>query len=634
MAADQAAEPQGQLLAIFRRYALLIGLLAVLGGAAGAGAAMILPAPYTATATVLVSPLEGNPYSPQGRGDDLINLETEAQLISTDTVAKLAARRLGRTPGGTVSVTVPPNTQVLNLTYTAGGAQEARGGAQAFAESYLDYRRQRAQAVVDGRLKKLQDQSKRVERALRTANQEMRGATGAQRAYLSQRITAYTNQLGVIDEQANDIGSTPINAGQVITPAGLPPGSGGMRMVMFAGGGLAAGLVLGVLIMLLRERVNQRLRDAEGIEALGVRTLSTVPPGDPLALVSAPKSAAGEAYRRLRAAVVATAPKTPVAILVSNATPGSGARRPSANLAVSLAFAGAGTIMIDATGEDADLAELFGLQPAKGLSDALLQGTDPAELLVQADSQLRLLPRGPRAAEAAHRFSGPRMREAVKLLRRRADFLIINAPSLHDADAQALMTFVDAVILVVDRGVTTRQELRQAHIEAERAGVTVLGAVLEPADPGGKQRARQQPARPPARPAARPQAGPQPARPQRTPEAEAAVSWAEETPAEPARNGSYWPGPYGADKQVASAETGHRAAKDPQPRPPAPAEDAEAEAPANKTQPHRVVDVDPSATKTQEDVSKYVEDPPDEPGPEVAPRYSKNHHKAGRHGGS
>jgi len=559
--ADQTADPQqGQLLSLLRRYVPLLLLLAVLGAGAGVAAALVLPAPYKATATVLVSPLEGNPYSPDGRGDDLVNLQTEAQLVTTDRVAKIAGQKLGHAPEGTIAVDVPPNTQVLNLTYTAKSSANARTGAQAFADAYLAYRQQRAQDVVNNQLAKLKNQADKVQRQLLKTNREMAAATGAKRATLQQRVTAYTNQLGVIDEQANDIGSTPISPGQVITPAGAPDGPGQIRTAMFGAGGLIGGIVVGLAVVLLRERLNQRLRNAEAIEGMGVRTLSTIPaggpPGDTLALVSAPKSPAGEAYRRLRAAVVATAPQTPVALLVTSATPGGSARLASANLAVSLAFAGAKTIMIDATTEDSDVSTLFGARPGgKGLSDTLLSGTDPATLLIHTDSQLRLLPRGPRATEAAHRFSGPRMREAVKVLRRRSEYLVVNAASLHDADAQALCTFVDAVVLVANQGVTTREELRQAYVEAERAGCTVLGVVLEPPEQRAGRASRQAP---PARQAGRP---PQPARGRSAAEPRAADSrgsgerrslaegspvWADDPPAEAKRadldDKGYWPG--------------------------------------------------------------------------------------------
>ena len=50
---------------------------------------------HTAQASILVSPLDGNPFYPSGRGDDLINLETEAQLVQSDSVANAVAERIG-----------------------------------------------------------------------------------------------------------------------------------------------------------------------------------------------------------------------------------------------------------------------------------------------------------------------------------------------------------------------------------------------------------------------------------------------------------------------------------------------------------------------------------------------------------
>ncbi|SNR49944.1 tyrosine-protein kinase domain-containing protein [Actinomadura mexicana] len=730
MGADRTADAQGgQLLALVRRYlGALIGL-AVLGTAAGVVLEMAVPPPFKATATVLVSPLEGNPYSPEGRGDDLVNLQTEAQLVATDSVAKIVEKKLGHEAEGDIGVSVPPNTQVLNLTYTASSSGNARAGAQAFADAYLEYRTQRAQGVVNNQLAKLKAQSARVERLLQRANNELAASSGSRRSTLQQRVTAYTNQLGVIDEQSNDIASTPLDPGQVITPADAPAGPGIVRPAMYGAGGLVLGLVAGFVIMLLRERLNQRLRNAESIEGLGVRTLSAIPAGGPsgdtLALVSAPKSPVGEAYRRLRAAVVATAPQTPVALLISNATPGGSARMASANLAVSLAFAGAKTIMIDATTEDADVSTLFGARPGgKGLSDTLLSGTDPATLLIHTDSQLRLLPRGPRAREAAHRFSGPRMRETVKVLRRRSEYLIVNAASLHDADAQALCTFVDAVVLVINQGVTTREELRQAYVEAERAGVTVLGALLEPPEPRGGRGTRQAPAarqsrppqggeaRPPQGGEARPPQGGEARPPQggearggaepRLPETrggkrrapEAPLAWAEDPPrasqdepaadpadspslvtqalpqvTQPPRTGEARPAPSGrrgapqpeprrrplppaldppsgpgkpvAPKPVSPTEV-TQGTGPVRPRPAAPS-DAEPPEPADAETEETL---ESAATRTQEDISKFM--PPELPedgadgtppagpkdaAPDVAPRYGKKPHKAGRHAG-
>ncbi|MCU1616352.1 MAG: lipopolysaccharide biosynthesis protein, partial [Frankiales bacterium] len=488
MAADQSGASPGQLAAVVSRHRTFIGLIGLLGLLAGLAAGFLMPASYKASASVLVAPLEGNPYSPIGRGDDIVNLGTEAQLVSTDAVAKMARDRLrAGDPAALraqVAVDNPPNTQVLNISFSGSARQSARAGAQAFAESYLDYRRQRTQNILDGKLSKLKDQSRRVQQELQAATLRLPAATGSQRTFLSQRISAYTNQLGIIDEQSNDLASTTVNPGQVITPAALPGSAGKVTGTLLGGaGGLVGGLLIGLGVSMLRARLERRISAAEGVERLGLRVLSVIPPFDDpahgLALVDAPKSEVSDAYRRLRAATVAALPQHPVTILVSSATPGRTAMLTSSNLALALSVAGSSTIMIDAGAAGVDSAVLFGLRSPKGLSDTLLDGVDPATLLVHGAAQLRLLPRGARAEEATQRFSGPRMRDAAAVLRERADVVIINGPSLHDADAQALCTLTDAVLLIATVGVTSRDEILQARVEAERAGTTVIGAVVE-----------------------------------------------------------------------------------------------------------------------------------------------------------
>jgi Mrp family chromosome partitioning ATPase/capsular polysaccharide biosynthesis protein len=477
MAADQDA--QGRLTGVARRHLKLVCSLAALAAVLGAAAGLLLPASAKATATVLVSPLDGNPYSTNGRGDDLTNLQSEAALVQADAVEQVVRQKLRTADRSRVTVTVPPNTQVLLITYTASSATAARDGAQAFANGYLVYRTQRAQSVLNARSSKLREQEKKVQQELSSTTKRLATAAPSQKTLINQRITAYNNQLGVIDEQNNDIAATPVTPGSVITPAQPPHGSLTARTAMFGGAGLAVGLFAGLLISLALERSDRRLRDARAVQRLGVPVLSTVSSAGGLVLVTAPKSRAGEAYRRLRAAVVASVQERPVTLLVTSATPAASATLTSSNLAVALSHAGSATIMVDASFSETSPSALFGLGQSKGLSDVLMRGTDPTQLLVNADSQLRLLPRGPGAGAAAERFSGPRMRETVRLLRDKAEYILINAPSVHDANAQALCTLADAVVIVVTLGQTTRADIEQAYTEAERAGAIVIGTVVE-----------------------------------------------------------------------------------------------------------------------------------------------------------
>ncbi len=132
--------------AVRRRWRAVVALV-VLGAVAGTLVAT-RSVTYSSTAAILVTPLQNNPYAADVRRDD-INIETEAQLVQSESVAVLARRRLGNGPSveqlrASVDVEVPASTEVLRVTYSAKSPDGARRGAQAFVDSYLEFRGERA----------------------------------------------------------------------------------------------------------------------------------------------------------------------------------------------------------------------------------------------------------------------------------------------------------------------------------------------------------------------------------------------------------------------------------------------------------------------------------------------------------
>src|SRR4051812_13645858 len=111
----------------------IVALLLVIGAGLGYLASTQQPATYTATATVLVQPAAGNPYAPGDRGQNLANLGTEAQLVSSDAVAQLAKTSLRSNASiaalvEQLSVNNPPNSQVIEVGYSDITPVAARNG--------------------------------------------------------------------------------------------------------------------------------------------------------------------------------------------------------------------------------------------------------------------------------------------------------------------------------------------------------------------------------------------------------------------------------------------------------------------------------------------------------------------------
>ena len=135
---------------VFRRRWPYVVVGLVLGLLLGALAVRVLPSTYASTASVMVQSNSDDTALKDARTNSEINLDTEAQIVKSMVVAKLAQERLGgdtvpRTLAEHVNVSVPANTTVLDITFSAPDPRAAQRGAQAFADAYL------AQATISNR---------------------------------------------------------------------------------------------------------------------------------------------------------------------------------------------------------------------------------------------------------------------------------------------------------------------------------------------------------------------------------------------------------------------------------------------------------------------------------------------------
>src|SRR5919106_1508792 len=132
-----------------RKWLVLAVVVLVTGLAAGYSYSR--PEVYSTTAQVLVRPILIQP----GDTDPLdnISMDTEAQLVESTQVAKIAREIMGSSAGihdltKRLSVATPENTQILQITFTDASADGARAGAQAFARAYLEFRAQQAEDEI------------------------------------------------------------------------------------------------------------------------------------------------------------------------------------------------------------------------------------------------------------------------------------------------------------------------------------------------------------------------------------------------------------------------------------------------------------------------------------------------------
>jgi capsular polysaccharide biosynthesis protein len=135
-----------------RAWLAAITLLGLIAGTAY-GVIALTPA-YASEARVVVHPITGDTARPVEPVSALA-MGTERELVSADGVVALVQRRTGwkgspsdlRRP---LQVTIVGGTQTMAITYRAAHPEQARLGAQAFADSYLAYRSSLAAAARDG----------------------------------------------------------------------------------------------------------------------------------------------------------------------------------------------------------------------------------------------------------------------------------------------------------------------------------------------------------------------------------------------------------------------------------------------------------------------------------------------------
>jgi Mrp family chromosome partitioning ATPase/capsular polysaccharide biosynthesis protein len=484
-------------LGVFRRH-WWVALLAT-GAGLGAGVALThaMPKVYESSTSVLVQAVDQDTNASGGRTKGAVNLDTEAQLVGSGAVAVKAAQllRTTRSPidlAKDVSVEVPANTTVLVINFKAGTPQDAQAGSHAFAQAYLQNRQDTAQGDLNEQIKTLNAKVKQLTGALTGINARLsRAIKGSpDESNLQSLRNNSQNQLNSLTGKLNELTTTTVGAGNIISDARLPDTPTSPNpMINLATGGMA-GLLLGLLLAFARERLDRRLRTASDVRDRGRMPVlaaldeRTTPHFDD---VLQPYGAGGRVFNRLRNEVLASLQPGDQVIVVTGASRGSAATLVSANLAAALARTGSDVVLIgahlpDSVVDAAPLARMFGISAMPGLSDLLAGRVSLARALQRTPRipSLRVITTGG-AATAAGLMQSQRLKDTLEALRRQGGYVVIEAPSTSSsADAQSLASLADAAILAVELRRSRRPALLDAAEQLQRVGTPLLGAVVLP----------------------------------------------------------------------------------------------------------------------------------------------------------
>jgi exopolysaccharide transport family protein len=203
----------------------------------------------------------------------------------------------------------------------------------------------------------------------------------------------------------------------------------------------------------------------------------------PIGLISwqQPKSEWAEAYRALRTAMLlSSSGAPPKTLLVTSGLPQEGKSTTSLNIATVLAQRNRRVLLIDADLRRPSLHTVLNMKPEFGLSTVVAGETNLKDALIAtAVPNLTVLPAGPLPPSPAELLGSDAMKRLLEECRNEFDFVIIDAPPvLSVTDSVILSVEVDAALIVIRAGYTTKHSLRRTCELLAGVGARVLGTVL------------------------------------------------------------------------------------------------------------------------------------------------------------
>lgn len=287
-------------------------------------------------------------------------------------------------------------------------------------------------------------------------------------------------------ETRGESGPSPIEVTVTDRPAvsGTPASPDPVRNVAL---GLLAGLVAGIAVTLLRDRLDRSVKDDDTLaELLGAPVIGHVVRDDKLEhdhVVDRGTAGgqSGENFRQIRNNLQwLNVDRPPKVILLTSPLPSEGKTTIAINLALALVDSGRRVVVIEADLRKPKVTEYLGLVRGVGLTN-VLAGSAQHEEVVQAyaDRDLWVLAAGPKPPNPGELLGSSQMHSLIEKLRGEYDFVLIDAPPvLPVADVSGLAASVDGLLLSVRHGKTGPEQLRQTATVLQRVKATTLGVIF------------------------------------------------------------------------------------------------------------------------------------------------------------
>ncbi|PLS76126.1 MAG: hypothetical protein CYG61_03705 [Actinobacteria bacterium] len=484
-------------LQVVRRRRAIIALATLVVVAAALVSSFLQTPVYSAEAKVLLQPRTTeslfNPLAGPVSGSERV-VETEIQVLESQPVKEAVRKELG--VAADVSARGVGQTDVIEVRSQSTDPRRAAAVANAYARSYIDFRR--TQAVEDlfaagreiqNKVTELQQQIDGLPRPSTGPEDELNSSVDSPRAVLLQQQALFKQKLDQLQVDAA------LNRGgaQLVSEASVPDTPIKPAPVRTGALALAVGLTFGVAVAFLSEHLDDSIKTKEDVARAtgeGVPTVGLIPVvssgkdrGAPVVVsLTDPTSPPAEAYRRLRTSVQFIGLDRPLrTVQVTSPNAGEGKSTTIANLGVALAQAGQRVAIVCCDLRRPLIHQFFGLSDAVGFTSVLL-GDAPLSAALQkvpGVERLSVLASGPVPPNPSELLSGRRTVEVLTALQTEADVVLVDCPPvLPVTDAAVLSSRVDGTLVVATAGMTTRKELARAAELLRQVDAPIIGTVL------------------------------------------------------------------------------------------------------------------------------------------------------------
>jgi succinoglycan biosynthesis transport protein ExoP len=257
------------------------------------------------------------------------------------------------------------------------------------------------------------------------------------------------------------------------------------RKRQFALFSLLGGLLLGAAFVLVRDALDDTIKDADGVERhLHVELLASIP-----RFGKDDATLATEAYQNLRTALLfARRGSLGQVVLVTGSAPGEGKTTTLLNVARLLADSGDTVLAVDGDLRRSNLHLCLEVPREPGLTDLFLKQVPLTSLVRQTNvPRLSVVPAGPTPPNPPALLARPELAEALGELRRLYRWVLLDSPPVAAVtDPLLLAQIADATVLVVQQNKIDRATIKRSLAALRKVTPNVVGAVLNSVDVKGK----------------------------------------------------------------------------------------------------------------------------------------------------